>query len=158
MSETHATTEKPTEKPTEKRTELQPENQEILLLYDKQCPMCDYYCNLVRIREDLGNLTLIDAREDSELLSDVTRRGLDIDQGMVLQVGKQLYYGSDAIHMLSLLGGRSGFFNRVNYVIFRSNTVAHIVYPALRFCRNLVLKALGVSKINNLHLKNNDKF
>ncbi|AQQ67429.1 hypothetical protein Mag101_07100 [Microbulbifer agarilyticus] len=150
MSETRA--------PSEKRPELQPENQEILLLYDKQCPMCDYYCNLVRIREDLGNLTLIDAREDSELLGEVTRRGLDIDQGMVLQVGRQLYYGSDAIHMLSLLGGRSGFFNRVNYVIFRSNTVAHIVYPTLRFCRNLVLKALGISKINNLHLKNNDKF
>ncbi|MCA0901361.1 DCC1-like thiol-disulfide oxidoreductase family protein [Microbulbifer agarilyticus] len=144
--------------PSEKRTETRPENQEILLLYDKQCPMCDYYCNLVRIREDLGHLTLIDARDDSALLNEVTRRGLDIDQGMVLKVGDQLYYGSDAIHVLSLLGGRSGFFNRLNYVIFRSEKVAHVVYPGLRSVRNLILKILGKTKINNLDQVNNDKF
>nr|WP_010131317.1 DCC1-like thiol-disulfide oxidoreductase family protein [Microbulbifer agarilyticus] len=150
MSKAHLPAQKKVEKPLEK--------QEILLLYDQQCPMCDYYCNLVHIREDLGNLKLIDARADSALLSEVTQRGLDIDQGMVLKVGHQLYYGSDAIHVLSLLGSRSGFFNRMNFTIFRSKKVAHFVYPVLRSVRNLILKIMGRTKINNLGQSNNDRF
>jgi hypothetical protein len=27
---------------------------EVLVIYDKQCPACDYYCNMVRIRESVG--------------------------------------------------------------------------------------------------------
>ena len=37
--------------------------EEILLVYDKQCPLCDNYCRMVRLRESVGELRLIDARE-----------------------------------------------------------------------------------------------
>jgi predicted DCC family thiol-disulfide oxidoreductase YuxK len=29
---------------------------ELLLIYDKQCPFCDHYCRLVRIRAAVGTL------------------------------------------------------------------------------------------------------
>ena len=60
--------------------------EKIFLVYDKECPACHYYCQLVRIREDIGELILIDAREDSDIMKEVTGRGWDIDQGMVLKV------------------------------------------------------------------------
>ncbi len=131
---------------------------EILLVYDKECPICNAYCQIVRIRETVGDLKIIDAREKSEVLAEITARGLDIDKGMVLKMGGQFYYGSDAMHALALISGRSGLCNRLNYWIFRSKSVSSWVYPVLRLFRNLLLKLLGKTKINNLGSPDNEKF
>ncbi|HEX7763896.1 MAG TPA: DCC1-like thiol-disulfide oxidoreductase family protein [Cellvibrio sp.] len=131
---------------------------QVVLVYDKECPACDNYCRLVRIREDIGDLVLVDAREPGPILDEITALGWDIDQGMVLKLEQQLYYGSDAIHMLSLLGSRSGVFNRLNYWLFKSKRLSHLLYPLLRALRNLLLKLLGKTKINNLGLADNDRF
>ena len=131
---------------------------EIFLVYDRECPACDFYCNLVRIRESVGSLVLIDAREPGSLMEEITEAGLDIDQGMVLIAGDRMYYGADAIHALSIMGTRSGIFNRVTYWCFKSKVVSGILYPILRAGRNLLLKILSKKKINNLKLENNDRF
>ncbi|MCS4308013.1 putative DCC family thiol-disulfide oxidoreductase YuxK [Rheinheimera pacifica] len=130
----------------------------ILLIYDKDCPACNAYCQMVRIRQSVGELKLINAREDTEVMQQITARGLDIDQGMVLKMGDNWYYGSDAIYMLSLLSSRSGLFNRLNYHLFKSKRLATWLYPLLRFFRNLLLKLLGKRKINNLGVGGNDRF
>jgi predicted DCC family thiol-disulfide oxidoreductase YuxK len=132
--------------------------EEILLVYDTECPACDAYCRLVRICDSVGKLKLVNAREPGPIMDEITARGLDIDQGMVLKIGGQLYYGSDAIHALALISSRSGVFNRLNYRIFKSRFLSRVIYPILRFCRNLLLKILGKSKINNLGLENNERF
>ena len=131
---------------------------EILLVYDKQCPVCDYYCCLVRVRKSVGKLKLVDARESSAIMEEITRSGLDIDQGMVLKLDDQLYYGADAINALALIGSPLGLFNRINYWIFRSKTLSRMLYPVLRTFRNMLLKILRRTKINNLRLENNDRF
>jgi predicted DCC family thiol-disulfide oxidoreductase YuxK len=133
-------------------------DKQILLIYDKECPACHFYCQIVRIRQSVGELVLIDAREHPEVLQDITAQGLDIDQGMVLKMDGQLYYGADAIHLLALLSGRSGVFNRLNYWLFSSKKVAAILYPILKSCRNVLLKILGKSKINNLKQNGNNRF
>jgi predicted DCC family thiol-disulfide oxidoreductase YuxK len=130
----------------------------IVLVYDKQCPACDCYCSLVRIRADVGELELVDARTGGPIMDEITAAGLDIDQGMVLKVGSRLYYGSDAIHALSLMSTRAGLFNRLSYWSFRSKAVSGVLYPVLRTMRNLLLKMLGKTKINNMHLPKNDRF
>ena len=130
----------------------------ILLVYDKDCPACNAYSQLVRIRQSVGELQLVNAREDSVVMRELTARGLDIDQGMVLLVGNNTYYGSDAIYMLSLLSSRSGIFNRLNYHLFKSRRVAKVLYPLLRGCRNVLLKLMRKRKINNLGLPDNDRF
>jgi predicted DCC family thiol-disulfide oxidoreductase YuxK len=123
--------------------------EEILLVYDKDCPACDNYCQVVRIRESIGELKIINARESSEILEEITQLGLDIDQGMVLKMGGVIYYGADAIHALALISSRSGVFNKLNYLLFKSKRVSAVLYPVLRFLRNLLLKILGKTKINN---------
>lgn len=131
---------------------------EILLVYDRECPACRAYCELARIRDSVGELRLVDAREQSDAMDEITSRGLDIDQGMVLKLGEELYYGADAIHALALIGSRSGFFNRLNYRLFSSRRASAILYPLLRSLRNLLLKILGKTKINNLRIDGNDRF
>ncbi len=131
---------------------------EFLLVYDKQCPACENYSQMVRIRESVGKLTLVDARDDSPVMQEITEAGLDIDDGMVLKMHDKLYYGSDAIHALSLLSTRSGFFNRLNYRIFSSKRASKILYPILAACRALLLKLLRRTRINNLAKSDNDRF
>jgi predicted DCC family thiol-disulfide oxidoreductase YuxK len=131
---------------------------EILLVYDRECPACNAYCQVVKIRESVGNLRIVDARENSKILQEITIQGFDIDQGMVLKMGDQLYYGSDAIHTLALIGSRSGMFNRLNFWIFKSKRLSIILYPVLRFFRNVLLKVLRKTKINNLKIEDNNKF
>ena len=135
-----------------------PESVNIQLVYDKQCPACEYYCNLVRIRHDFGTLQLIDARENETIMQDITEHGFNIDQGIVLIVGKIFYYGPEAIHRLSLLSTQSGWFNRLNYLIFQSAYLSKVIYPVLKTARNLLLKFMGKTKINNLGLEGNRKF
>jgi len=91
-------------------------------------------------------------------LDEITALGLDIDQGMVVKMDGEIYYGSDAIHALALISSRSSFFNHLNYWMFKSRRVSRIVYPALKFSRNLLLKILGKTKINNLGRENNETF
>lgn len=131
---------------------------EILLVYDGECPLCNAYCKATRIRESVGRLTLVDARLPSDIKDELTRKGLDIDQGMAIKIGDELYYGSDAICALSLLSSRSGIFNRFNYWLFRSNTRAGVLYPVLREGRNLLLKVLRRTKINNLGTAGSTRF
>jgi predicted DCC family thiol-disulfide oxidoreductase YuxK len=131
---------------------------EVLVVYDKECPACDYYCTMVRIKESVGRLVLVDARDGGPLMDEITAKGLDIDQGMVVKIGTEMYYGSDAIHVLALMGTNKGFFNRLCYWSFRSKSVSHVLYPMLRACRNLLLKLLGKTKINNLKVAGHDHF
>jgi predicted DCC family thiol-disulfide oxidoreductase YuxK len=131
---------------------------EVIIVYDKQCPACDFYCNVIRIRESVGRLTLVDARNGGSIMNEITARGFDIDQGMVVKVGSKFYYGPNAIHILALLGTNSGFFNRLAYWAFHSKNLSKVLYPILRACRNLLLKILRKTRINNLEIKGNDRF
>ena len=48
-----------------------------------------------------GDYALVDARKGGcALMDEITARGLDIDEGMVVKVGNDLHYGSDAIFEL----------------------------------------------------------
>lgn len=132
--------------------------EEILLIYDKECPACNNFCQVLRIRESIGNLKIINAREKSKVMEEITAAGLDIDQGMVLKMRGKLYYGSDAMHALALISSRSDVFNRISYWLFKSKTMSRLLYPVLRFFRNLLLKILRKTKINNLDVEGNDNF
>ena len=133
-------------------------SEDILLVYDKECPVCNNYCQLVQIRKTVGKLKIINARYDSGVMKEITSAGLDIDQGMILKIGVQLYSGAEAIHALALISSRSGFFNRLNYWLFKSKNTSRILYPILKFFRNFLLKTLGKTKINNLNIDKDDKF
>ena len=128
------------------------------LIYDRECPVCDAYCRTMRARAALPGLQLVNAREDTAVLREISRRGLDIDAGMVLEVDGALYYGADAIHALAARDGAAGTFNRLNRWLFGSQRRARLLYPVLRSARNLLLKLLRRTRINNLQRPSNDRF
>lgn len=91
-------------------------------------------------------------------MEEITRQGLDIDQGMVVKIGATLHYGADAIHALARTGSASGIFGRINGWLFASGGRSKILYAVLRSARNLLLKTLGKTKINNLRRPDNSRF
>ncbi len=122
--------------------------QTLALVYDKDCPACRNYARLVRIRKDLGDLKLVNARETNHpLVQETKKRNLDLDEGFVFVVDEEFYYGPEAIHHLAIMSTKSGFFNKFNHWIFRSKTRSKICYPFLKFGRNLLLKILRIKKI-----------
>ena len=125
---------------------------DVWLVYDGQCPICDTYCRYARIRDAVGQLHLVDARQPSALMDEITAAGLDIDQGMVVKFRDTLYYGPEAIRILTLLSTPSGVFNRMNYLLFSTPRRAGLLYPFGKALRNLVLKLLGIRYIDNLSL------
>jgi predicted DCC family thiol-disulfide oxidoreductase YuxK len=125
-------------------------NGNVWLVYDGECPVCNTYCRYARIRDAVGELHLVDARKPSALMDEITAAGLDIDQGMVVKFEDVLYYGPEAIRVLSLLSSPSGLFNRMNYLFFGGARRAGFFYPAGKAIRTLVLKVMGIGYIENL--------
>jgi len=121
---------------------------EAWIVYDGQCPFCSRYVQLVRLRETLGHVRLVDARKGGPEVDEVRKADLDLDDGMVLKLDGRLYHGAECIHMLALLSTPSSWFNRLNAAMFRSRSASRLLYPVLRAGRNGVLRMLGRSKID----------
>ena len=51
------------------------------------------YCRIVRLHASVGELELIDKRDGGSLVDEISARGWDIDQGMVIKLDNELYYG-----------------------------------------------------------------
>jgi predicted DCC family thiol-disulfide oxidoreductase YuxK len=133
-------------------------SRDIDVAYDQECPVCDFYCKRIDVQQSAGHLRRINARADSEIMDEITARGLDIDEGMVVRVGDRLYYGADAIHELALLSSGKGFLNAMSRLMFSSRRVSRALYPIFRFLRNMLLKILGRTRINNLQQADNEHF
>jgi predicted DCC family thiol-disulfide oxidoreductase YuxK len=124
------------------------ENVRLTLLYDGDCPICNRYVTMLRLREQFGGLTLLDARQPSPERTRVEQLGLDLNRGFALFVDEKLYFGDKAIHALALMSSGSGLFNRLNHYIFRHKEISRVLYPVLVWGRSLLLKILGRKPIN----------
>jgi predicted DCC family thiol-disulfide oxidoreductase YuxK len=132
------------------KTAAETKEPEVLIVYDGQCPFCSRYVKLVRLRESLGQVRLVDAREGGPIVEELQRAGVDLDEGMALKLDGRLYHGHDCIHMLALLSTPSSAFNRLNAALFRSPRAARLLYPVLRAGRNAALRLLGRSKMREV--------
>jgi predicted DCC family thiol-disulfide oxidoreductase YuxK len=128
---------------------MQINTQDVWLVYDGDCPICRPSANALKIREAVGKLHLINAREPHPILEEIQQAGLDLDEGMVVKFKNTLYHGADAQHILAMIGTNHGWINRINVLLFRSACLAKIFYPIMRTARNALLHYKGIPKINH---------
>jgi predicted DCC family thiol-disulfide oxidoreductase YuxK len=119
----------------------------LTIFYDGECPFCSAYVKLVKLKEAVGPVTLIDARRRPEVVAAFRDQGVDLDDTMVVIYGGVAYAGAEAVEILSLLSSDTGFVNRLIARLLRDKRRAQRLYPILRCGRNLALKLLGRSKI-----------
>lgn len=104
---------------------------QLSIVYDGQCPFCSRYVQLVRLRERFS-VSLIDARAERERAAGY---GLDLNEGMIVDLDGAVYHGAAAVALLSRLARAPGPLSLPG--------VAKVAYPVMRFVRNLTLRVLG---------------
>lgn len=119
------------------------------LLYDNECPFCSAYVKLVRLRKAGIDLKLLEGRTHLDLVRQHAAEGRDINEGMVLRLNGQTYFGGDVMNVLALMSTPSGPINILNKAIFSSRTTARLLYPALRAGRNLTIRLRGQQPIKH---------
>ncbi|WP_299554757.1 DCC1-like thiol-disulfide oxidoreductase family protein [uncultured Tateyamaria sp.] len=121
----------------------------VRIVYDGDCPFCSAYIRMVRLRDTVGDVELVDARSDHEVIDRISTAGLDLDQGMVVEMSGQLHCGDAAMTSLAMMTTQSGAFNRIMRLMFSRPAIARLVYPPLVAGRALTLRLLGRRKINH---------
>ena len=116
------------------------------IYYDGQCPVCTNYVRYYRLLNG-GDISLVDLRQHPDKVRQFSTRGLNVDDGMILELDGQTYHGVQAVHMLALLSTPVGVFNRLNRWAFSRPRLAKFLYPALVGGRNMLLWLLGRKKI-----------
>lgn len=119
----------------------------IAIIYDGQCPFCSSYVRLLRLRETVGPVRLIDARSADPQVVAARAEGLDLDRGMIVRLGDATYHGDRALHVLALLSTGGGAFNGLMRRVFGSARAARLAYPLLAAGRRATLRALGRVRI-----------
>ena len=74
----------------------------IVVVYDGDCPLCNSYVRMTRLREAVGRPTLVNARERPELVKALAESGINLDEGMAVYYRGRLYVGSEAVNLLAL--------------------------------------------------------
>ncbi|VVC76606.1 hypothetical protein AQUSIP_19290 [Aquicella siphonis] len=124
--------------------------QSVLLIYDGDCPLCDSFAKMIKIRESVGHFEMINARQPHPVLDEINAKKLDLDQGVVVKYNNHFYHGPDAMHILGLMSSDHDWFNCFNALLFRSKIISRLFYPLFKYVRNGLLWWNGVPKIKNL--------
>jgi len=125
----------------------------LYVVYDGDCPFCSRYVKLLRLRDTVGAVQLVDARDPGgagAVVEYITGSGFSLDEGMALVRGERIAHGDACVHELALLSTASDFFNRFNNWVFRSSSRTKLLYPAMRAGRNLALRILGRSRFQQV--------
>lgn len=119
------------------------------IYYDGECPFCTRYVGLVKLREAVGPVKLVNLRDDVVIRNELAAEGFDLDQGMVVDVDGNRVGGAQATNMLADMSTPSGTFNRLNRAIFGMPVLSGLIYPVLRTGRWLSLFLMGRRTIND---------
>jgi predicted DCC family thiol-disulfide oxidoreductase YuxK len=119
----------------------------ITVIYDGECPFCSAFVRMTRLREAAGDVRLVDARGMSGAVRRVLAAGYRLDDGMAVIMDDRIYHGDAAMTVLASLTTRSGMFNRIVRMLFRSPRLARLVYPPLKTGRAVTLRLIGRNKL-----------
>ncbi|NQZ14689.1 MAG: DUF393 domain-containing protein [Alphaproteobacteria bacterium] len=121
--------------------------EKIIIAYDGDCPFCSSYVHMQRL-QNLGiDVSLVNFRDDPELVETLRHKNLDPNNGMYVKMGDAEYYADEAVTVISSLTTSKNIINLGFKWWFKNRTRAKILYPVLRTGRNLSLKMLGKSKL-----------
>jgi len=132
----------------------------VWFVYDGDCPICTHAAEALRIKQEFGSLSLLNAREavDEPLIDEINKRGYDLDEGMVIYADDQFYHGKDALKFVAKYGEANSLFMFASKGLFWSDTLSRLIYPWMRGTRNWLLRRRNVSRIDNLNLKKEPTF
>ena len=121
----------------------QPPAAPALVVYDGECIFCRNFARLLRLRDSVGPVELLDARAGDPRVLAYQRQGYDLNQGMLFVWQGRVYYAAAAMQALAALTTPSSWFNRFAAAALSHRAPARVLYPRLNGGRMLLLFIRG---------------
>ena len=80
-------------------------------------------------------------------MSEFRERGYEVNDGMIVELGDSIYYGADAIWMLSTISNNKGILRRIFIGALSLRFISRFCYPAFKFIRSVTLLLLGKNRL-----------
>lgn len=120
-----------------------PTTDKMVVVYDGECPFCRSYVTLMSLRKAVGDVELMDARTQTPPIRRLVELGYNLNEGMAAIYGGKVYYGKDAVVLISSLTGDRPWLGRLIATSLRNPTRATFLYPLMKLGRRIVLRILG---------------
>ena len=111
--------------------------QKITLYYDKQCPFCSNYANLLKLKENF-EITLKDARENLDEISLVCEN-LDINDGFIVVYENHCFQGVKALEFLNSAVDKTTTLGKLHFFFAYDNTFSKFLYKILFILRKFII-------------------
>ena len=115
-----------------------------LFIYDGECPFCNHFAQLLELKSSLPEFEILDGRKNLALLSQLYKKGYDLNKGAILISNENIMHGADAINKIcSEIKEPSDSLLEVLRIIFISNKRTNLLFPFLLWGRRLSLTLKG---------------
>ena len=111
--------------------------QKITLYYDKQCPFCSKYANLLKLKENF-EITLKDARENLSEMSFVCGN-LNINDGFIVVYKNDCFQGSKALAFLNSAIDKTTILGKLHFFFAYETVFSKFLYKILFILRKVIL-------------------
>ena len=111
--------------------------QKLTLYYDKQCPFCSKYANLLKLKENF-EITLKDARENLDEIS-VLCKNLDINDGFIVIYKNDCFQGAKALEFLNRAVDKTTILGKLHFFFAYENNFSKFLYKTLFILRKIAL-------------------
>tara|TARA_Y100000589_G_C26781220_1_gene477868 strand:- start:63 stop:446 length:384 start_codon:yes stop_codon:yes gene_type:complete len=121
------------------------EESTLTFIYDGKCPFCNQFAELLELKSKIKNISILDGRENHELIRDLLIKGYDLDNGAILLKDKDIYHGADAINTIcKLIKDPSSKLLDILSRTFKSRKRTKFIFPFLVRARRLALISKGI--------------
>ena len=121
------------------------EDTSLTFIYDGECPFCNHFAELLELRSNIKNITILDGRNNLELIKDLLQKGYDLDKGAILIKNKEIFHGANAINTIcKLINQPSSRLLEILSITFKSNKRTNFIFPFLVRARRLALISKGI--------------
>ena len=117
----------------------------LTFIYDGECPFCNHFAELLELKSNIKNISILDGRKNPELLRDLLKKGYDLDKGAILLKNSEIFHGANAINTICrLINQPSSKLLEILSATFKSNKRTKFIFPFLVTARRLALISKGI--------------
>ena len=117
----------------------------LTFIYDGECPFCNHFAELLELKSNIKNISILDGRKNPKLIRDLFIKGFDLDNGAILLKDEEILHGAKAINFIcKMIEEPSGNLLQILSTIFKSSYRTSFIFPFLVRARRLALISKGI--------------
>tara|TARA_Y100001968_G_scaffold322041_1_gene357447 strand:+ start:156 stop:557 length:402 start_codon:yes stop_codon:yes gene_type:complete len=113
-------------------------------IYDGECPFCNHFAQLLELKSSLPNLEILNGRDNLKQLTELYKKGYDLNNGAILIHNGYVKHGAEAINCIcSEIKQPNDSLLEILRMIFVSKKRSKLFFPFLLWARRISLTLKG---------------